>query len=328
MLIDSHSKWIDVENMTSTTTERTIDELRLIFAKHGLPEQLVSDNGPQFTSEQFPRFTRQNGIKHILVPPYHPASNGAAERLVCVVKEALEKQVLQGTGGMTMKHRLANFLIKYCSTPHSVTGQTPNELMVKRQLRTRLTLLKPNLAQVVENKHMKQKLYHHKSQVERGFMVNEPVRVRITDRGFASQSAKWSPGVVLEVCGDRWYLVQMGAVTRRVHADHFIRALDNQKMSADLGNSFEEGRCLQEFQSMLGPVGVQNQEGGLPGTDEESSQSGVVPSMSGNDYTVPIASSPVAKETEVEGLPEMTLSPSEPLRRSTRIRKPVVRLNL
>ena len=120
----------------------------------------------------------------------------------------------------------------------------------------------------------------------------------------------------------------MGAVTRHVHADHLIRAFDNQKMSADLGNSFEEGSCLQEFQSVPGPVGVQNQESGLPRTDAESSQNGVVPSMSGNDYTVPMASSPVAKETEVEGHPEMTLSPSEPLRRSTRIRKPVVRLNL
>ena len=38
--------------------------------------------------------------------------------------------------------------------------------------------------------------------------MNEPVRVRITDRRFKSHSVKWSPGVVLEVCGDRWYLVQ------------------------------------------------------------------------------------------------------------------------
>jgi len=175
---------------------------------------------------------------------------------------------------------------------------------------------------------MKQKLYHDQSQVERGFTVIETVRVRITDRGFTSQSAKWSPGVVLEVCGDRWYLVQMGAVTRRVHADHLIRALDNQTMSADLGNSFVEGSCLQEFQSVPEPVGVQNQETALPQTDEESSQRGVVPSMSGNDDTVPIASSPVAKETEVEGHPEMTMSLSELLRRPTRIQKPVVRLNL
>ena len=145
-----------------------------------------------------------------------------------------------------------------------MTGRTPTELMVKRQFRTRLTLLKPNLAQAVANKQMKQKLYHDKSQVERGFTVNKPVRVHITDRGFVSQSAKWSPGVVLEVCGDWWYLVLMGTVTRHVHADHLSRVLDNQKMSADLGNSFEEGSCLQEFQSVLGPVGVQNLESGLP----------------------------------------------------------------
>ena len=101
--------------------------------------------------------------------------------------------------------------------------------------------------------------------------------------------------------------------------------IDNQKMSADPVNSFVEGSCLQ---SVSGPVGVQNKESALPRTDEESSQNGVVPSMSGNDYTAPIASSPAAKETEVESHPEMTLSPSQPLRRSTRVRKPVVRLNL
>ena len=110
MLIDSHSKWIDVKHMTSTTTERTIDELRLIFAEHGLPEQLVSDNHPQFTSAEFALFITQNGIKHTLVPPYHPASNGAAERSVRVVKEELVKQVPQRTGHMSMKHKLANFL--------------------------------------------------------------------------------------------------------------------------------------------------------------------------------------------------------------------------
>ena len=55
--------------MTSTTIERTIDELRLIFAEHGLPEQLVSDNAPQFTSAEFALFIRQNGSKQTLVPP-------------------------------------------------------------------------------------------------------------------------------------------------------------------------------------------------------------------------------------------------------------------
>ena len=88
---------------------------------------------------------RENGIRHTLVPPYHPASNGAAERSVRVVKGALEKKVLQGTGGMTMKHRLANVLIKYRSTPHSVTGRTPAELMEKKAIANQVNFDKAQL---------------------------------------------------------------------------------------------------------------------------------------------------------------------------------------
>ena len=82
---------------------------------------------------------------------------------------------------------------------------------------------------------------------------------------------------------------------------HLYEAALSQNVVVE--GSVVEGSCLQEFQSVLEPVGVQNQESVFPRTDEESSQSGVAPSMSGNDYTVPIASSPVAKETEVEGHP-------------------------
>ena len=69
VVIDSHSKWIEVQHMTSTNAERTIDELSLTFATHGLPEEVVSDNGPQFTSTEFAEVMCKNGIKHTLVPP-------------------------------------------------------------------------------------------------------------------------------------------------------------------------------------------------------------------------------------------------------------------
>lgn len=64
------------------------------------------DNVPQFTSTNFAEFMRKNGIKHTLVPPYHPQSQGTAERPVRVVKDALVKQVLEGTKGISLKHRL------------------------------------------------------------------------------------------------------------------------------------------------------------------------------------------------------------------------------
>ena len=79
---DAHSKWPEVEVMTSTTAAKTIEVLRRMFASHGLPEQIVSDNGPQFVSEEFAAFMRANNIKHIRSAPYHPASNGLAERFV------------------------------------------------------------------------------------------------------------------------------------------------------------------------------------------------------------------------------------------------------
>ena len=82
IVIDSYSKWIEVHEMSGTTTGATIDKLRYMFASYGLPEEPVSDNGPQFVSEEFDMFLKKNGIKHTTIPPYHQASNGSAERAV------------------------------------------------------------------------------------------------------------------------------------------------------------------------------------------------------------------------------------------------------
>ena len=146
VVIDSHSKWIDAIPMTTTTANATIEVLRRLFSSYGIPEELVSDNGPQFTAEEFALFMARNGVKHTLVPAYHPSSNGLAERAVQVLKQALNKN-----NGETLGHKLSNFLLIYRSTPHSVTGVTPAELFLKRQLRTRLTLVKPQLQRTVED---------------------------------------------------------------------------------------------------------------------------------------------------------------------------------
>ena len=104
------------------------------------------------------------------MPPYHPQSNGAAERLVRVVKEALVKQVLEGNRARPMEHRLAEILLRYRTTPHSTTDATPAELLKKRRLRTRLSLVKPDLAKEIENKQSKHKQYKDlKNQKDRQF---------------------------------------------------------------------------------------------------------------------------------------------------------------
>ena len=71
IVVDAHSKWPEVIPITSTSATRTIEELRKLFTAHSLPEQLVSDNGPQFIADEFRVFMRSNGIKHIKSAPYH-----------------------------------------------------------------------------------------------------------------------------------------------------------------------------------------------------------------------------------------------------------------
>ena len=87
IVVDSHSKWFEVEIMPSITSEATIAKLRDIFARYGIPQQLVIDNGSQFTPEEFCKFMKANGIKHTLVALYHPRSNGQTERFVQTFKQ-------------------------------------------------------------------------------------------------------------------------------------------------------------------------------------------------------------------------------------------------
>jgi hypothetical protein len=80
ILVDAHSKWMEVYPTGSSSSQITIEKLRLCFASLGLPEQLVTDNGPSFISEDFKQFMKKNGIQHIRTSPYHPSSNELAER--------------------------------------------------------------------------------------------------------------------------------------------------------------------------------------------------------------------------------------------------------
>ena len=70
--VDGHSKWPEVKIMNSTTSQRTIEVLRELFVTYVLPDQVVSDNGPQFVSAEFQTFMKKNGIKHIRCVPFPP----------------------------------------------------------------------------------------------------------------------------------------------------------------------------------------------------------------------------------------------------------------
>ena len=128
--------------MQSTTTEATITVLRDLFSKYGIPMQIVSDNGPQFCSGEFENFLKSNGVKHTRVSPYHAASNGLAERMVQSFKHSYHSS---GQNHMSQQQSFANFLLTYRSTTHLTTGYTPAKLFLGRELRTRLSLIMPEV---------------------------------------------------------------------------------------------------------------------------------------------------------------------------------------
>ncbi|GFQ65734.1 transposon Tf2-6 polyprotein [Trichonephila clavata] len=85
LIVDSHSKWLEVYPIKTTKTKKTIECLRDSFARFGLPRVLVSDNGSQFISYEFQRFMQRNGVKHKTSAPFLPSSNGQAERYVATL---------------------------------------------------------------------------------------------------------------------------------------------------------------------------------------------------------------------------------------------------
>lgn len=89
--MDATSKWPEMVGMDITNSSATIEFLWSVFARFGLPQELVSDNGPQFTSAKFKSYVEISGISHLMGAPYLPQSNGLAERAVQTVKSALLK---------------------------------------------------------------------------------------------------------------------------------------------------------------------------------------------------------------------------------------------
>ena len=152
VVVDAHSKWMEVSIVTSAATAVTIQNLKRMFATHGLPRTVVSDNGSVFTSNEFQDFLVKNGIRHIKTAPYHLASNGLAERAVQTLKGGLKKL----TSGC-LETKLSRFLFQYRVTPHTTTGQTPAQLLMGRCLRTHLDQLHPNLTSKIQGKQQAQK---------------------------------------------------------------------------------------------------------------------------------------------------------------------------
>ena len=125
LVVDYYSQYIEVQKLTSTTSSAIITALKAVFSRHGIPSVLVSDNGPQYVSEEMKSFATAYGFSHITSSPHYPKSNGLAERSVRTVKSILSKSTDSYIG-----------LLSYRATPLPWCGMSPAQLLMGRRLRT------------------------------------------------------------------------------------------------------------------------------------------------------------------------------------------------
>ena len=219
LCVDAHSKfpYVGMMEVGQTSSQQTVQVLRDIFSLEGLPNTIVTDNGPQFTSTIFEEFCRTHSIQHITSPAYHPPSNGEAERFVQTFKKAVEKNCV---GGMHLKDSVRLALATYRMLPHpSLDWKTPSELLHGRQPRNLLSLLNP----IHNPTHVSQ------PNTKGVFDVDSMVYARNYGPG-----PKWLPGKVLSKIGSTIFMVTTDKGIWKRHSNQLqIKMPEATKHSGD-----------------------------------------------------------------------------------------------
>ncbi len=151
--VDYYSRYFELDKLHSTTSAAVISKLKASFARHGIPEAVISDNGPQYSSGEFESFARTWEFTHTTTSPYHPQSNGLAEKSVHTAKMLLEKAKADKSDPYLS-------LLEYRNSP--VDGfKSPAQLLMSRRLRSTLPNTNQQLMpKAVSSKDVRAKRLH------------------------------------------------------------------------------------------------------------------------------------------------------------------------
>ncbi len=235
-ITDYYSKFFEVSKLTGLTAKATIRHIKPHFARYGIPEEVISDNGPQFDCKEFKDFAQQYGFTHTTSSPHYPKSNGHAERTVQSIKKILKKAWEDGSDP-----NLA--LLSLRNTPIEGIGLSQVQMLMGRRTRTRLPtnakLLLPDynttgIKTSMEKKQLKQKVYY-----DRGAKPLQPLQegenVKIRD----PKTNIWQPGQITHVNAEpRSYTVESnGGEYRRNRSDILKQSTAAASTTAEAPNS-------------------------------------------------------------------------------------------
>lgn len=209
IVIDYYSNYIELDKLTTTTSKQVIEKLKKQFSRFGIPRQIISDGGPQYSSNEFKEFTTKWQINHHITSPNHPNSNGKAEAGVKIAKQMMIKCIETKTDPYEALLELRN-------TPRADTGLSPHEMLFSRPARTLIPSVEkaipPNSKRIVRKEQIRNS-YNKKAKklpnIEKG------------DNLYFEHKNKWVPGKVKERNTDRNYVIisEENAVYKR-NRDH------------------------------------------------------------------------------------------------------------
>jgi hypothetical protein len=216
IVMDAHSKWPEVFCLNNNAaTLPIICRLRDCITRFGIPDQIVSDNGSQFTSQEFQEFCKSNGIRHSTSSVYHPRSNGEAERFVQTFKRSMSE-----AKGQDWELTLQRFLFTYRVTTHATTGSCPSELLQGRKLKCLLDLVRPDPAKNTAESQLRQVKSFDKNTRNRQFVEGQRVWVKT----YSKNLPRWSLGKIIKCVGPLTFHVLVDEIVYRRHQDQLLDA--------------------------------------------------------------------------------------------------------
>ncbi|XP_052756041.1 uncharacterized protein K02A2.6-like [Galleria mellonella] len=220
LLVDYFSKFCEVVKLHSTMSESVINALKNIFYRQGIPNIVMSDCGPQFSSSLFRQFALDWGFIHTTSSPYYPQSNGQVERMVQTIKNIMIK-----TNEDQIDYRLA--ILEYLNTPLTDSLPSPAELLQSRKLKsiipTSNKLLKSKVHTNVRNKLIERQALH-KYYYDRNKKHLESLSIGQKVKVYNKFAKRWTSGIVTGILRDRSYEILLSNGNKVVrNRRHIIR---------------------------------------------------------------------------------------------------------
>lgn len=229
IIVDAFSKLVEIQILQTYTAIKVIEKLKKFMAIYGICKVLVSDNGPPFDSNIFLSFCKAHGIECLKSPPYHPQSNGLAERNVQTAKKALIRFCMANES-QNIQVMVDKYLIRAKHTPSTTTGRKPIDLIFSYKQKGMLDIIneksvKENISMTLNSKIMHGKKANSKMRKEtvkkdQIYKVND----KILYQNHFKDWVKWMPATVLECLSNLRYLINVNGQIRYVHANQIKKS--------------------------------------------------------------------------------------------------------